>query len=222
VKTHQIRKAVGAIMATGAIAAATLGQAGPAAATTSTEGSELGTTSLAEVLTSDGNQFDHNRYDYDIVTEAVLAVLAAKPESPVGLLTDGTVPLTAFIPNDFSFKVLAKDLTGQWPHSEQAAFEAIAGAVGIDAIETVLLYHVVPGATIDSAAALAADGVALTTAQGGTFTVKVLNPSAPFVRLIDNDPSDRNPFLAPRKLDINKGNAQIAHGIWFVLRPIDL
>ena len=31
-----------------------------------------GTRSLAAVLTADGNQFDSNWYDYDIVTEAVL------------------------------------------------------------------------------------------------------------------------------------------------------
>jgi uncharacterized surface protein with fasciclin (FAS1) repeats len=214
----KLRTVFSGITAAAAVSVAVLAPASSASATSA----EPGTTSLAEVLTSDGNQFDRNKYDYDIVTEAVLAVLAAKPESPVGLLADGSVPLTAFIPNDFSFKVLAKDLTGHWPHSEQAAFEAIAAAVGIDAIETVLLYHVVPGAAIDSAAALQADGVALTTAQGGTFTVKVVNPDAPFVRLKDNDPNDVDPFLAPRKLDINKGNLQIAHGIWFVLRPIDL
>ncbi len=47
--------------------------------------------SLAAVLTADGNRFDRNWQDYDIVTEAVLAVLAAKPDSPVGLLTKGNV-----------------------------------------------------------------------------------------------------------------------------------
>ena len=81
-----------------------------------------GTTSLADVLLADGNQFDGNWYDYDIVTEAVLAVLAAKPDSPVGLLTHGDVPLTAFIPNDRAFQVLAADLTGRWYGSETKVF----------------------------------------------------------------------------------------------------
>ncbi|MBI5028327.1 MAG: fasciclin domain-containing protein, partial [Actinobacteria bacterium] len=63
-----------------------------------------GEQSLAAVLTADGNgTFDQNWYDYDIVTQAVLAVVAAKPASNVGLLTDGTVALTAFIPNDRAF-----------------------------------------------------------------------------------------------------------------------
>ena len=107
---------------------------------------DAGTRSLAAVLTADGNRFDSNWYDYDIVTEAVLAVLAAKPGSPVGLLADGTVPLTAFIPNDRAFQVLAYDLTKRWPGTEAKTFSALVDAVGVDAVEQVLLYHVVPGA----------------------------------------------------------------------------
>ena len=71
-----------------------------------------------------------NWYDYDIVTEAVLAVLAAKPDSAVGVLTDGTVPLTAFIPNDRAFQVLARDLTSSWTRSETKVFTALVDAVG--------------------------------------------------------------------------------------------
>ena len=36
--------------------------------------------SLAKVATSDKNKFDKNSGDFDVVTEAVLAVLAAKPD----------------------------------------------------------------------------------------------------------------------------------------------
>ena len=42
------------------------------------------------------------------------------------------------------------------------------------------------------------------------------------IRLVDHDRNDRNPLVDPRALDINRGNAQIAHGITFVLRPADL
>ncbi len=38
----------------------------------------------------------------------------------------------------------------------------------------------------------------------------------------DQDTNDVNPFLNPRALDLNAGNAQVAHGIVFVLRPLDL
>ena len=192
-----------------------------AAAPANAQTTALGERSLAAVLTSDGNQFDRNWYDYDIVTEAVLAVLGAKPNSPVKVLTDGTVPLTAFIPNDRAFQVLVRDLAGTTPRTEQATFQAVAG-LGIDTVETVLLYHVVPGATNTKKAAVKANGAVLTTAQGGTFRVKVYNRHVPIIELRDQDPNDVNPFLNPRALDINKGNKQIAHGIVFVLRPADL
>ncbi|WP_104105334.1 fasciclin domain-containing protein [Nocardioides sp. 616] len=183
----------------------------------------LGNRSLAEVLTSDGNQFDRNAGDYDILTEAVLAVLAAKPNSPVSVLADGDVALTAFVPNDLSFRLLAKDLTRKWQFgSESDVFNTLVNAVGVDAIEQVLLYHVVPGATIDSGTALRSDNAALTTAQGASVTVDVVFPRFKIVRLKDNDRNDIDPFLDPTALDINKGNKQIAHGIFLVLRPLDL
>jgi hypothetical protein len=206
------------------VTAAALGLAAVAVApaasahTTSTPG----TRSLAQVLTSDGNRFDRNWSDYDIVTEAVLAVLAAKPDSPVGLLTDGSVPLTAFIPNDRAFQLLAYDLTKKWPRTEEKTFTSLVSAVGVPAIEQVLLYHVVPGAAITKRAAVNANGAVLTTAQGGTIRVRVYSRYLPIVELRDKDPNDVNPFLDPRALDINAGNRQVAHGILFVLRPQDL
>ncbi|QIM21801.1 fasciclin domain-containing protein [Phycicoccus sp. HDW14] len=209
-----------------AVAASTLGlalAATPAVASAPSHSSgPTGTRSLAAVLTSDGDRFDHNWYDYDIVTEAVLAVLAAKPDSAVGVLTDGSVPLTAFIPNDRAFQVLAHDLTKRWPRSEEATFSALVDAVGVDAIEQVLLYHVVPGATITKKDALKANGATLTTAQGATIKVKVLSRWFGLVELKDQDPNDLNPVINPRAFDINKGNKQVAHGIVLVLRPLDL
>src|SRR4051794_3379630 len=64
----------------------------------------LGTRSLAAVLTQDTGGFDRNARDFDILTAAALAVLEAKPDSPVTVLTDGTVALTAFVPNDGAFQ----------------------------------------------------------------------------------------------------------------------
>jgi len=213
-----IRSFATTLAASSLLAAAALGvptaQAAPAA--------KGGERSLAEVLTSDGNRFDHRWRDYDIVTEAVLAVLAAKPDSPVGLLADGGVKLTAFIPNDWSFRVLVKELTGERYDREKRVLEALVDAAGVETIEQVLLYHVVPGAKITSSDAVQADGVALETAQGGTVTVDVLYKKLPIIQLRDKDPDAINPFLDPRALDINKGNKQIAHGILLVLRPVNL
>jgi uncharacterized surface protein with fasciclin (FAS1) repeats len=176
----------------------------------------LGTNSLAAVLLADGDTFDHNWKDYDILTQAVLAVLKAKPNSPVKVLTDGNVALTAFIPDDAAFQRLVRDISGKWLGSEQDVFTAVAG-LGIDTVETVLLYHVVPGATITAREALKADGVSLTTAQGGKITVRV---GWHGIRLADADLNSRDPKVIAT--DINIGNKQIAHGINRVLRPVDL
>jgi uncharacterized surface protein with fasciclin (FAS1) repeats len=137
----------------------------------------------------------------------------------VAVLADGSTPLTAFLPNDQAFRFLVKDLTGRWVRSEKAVFEAVAG-LGIDTVETVLLYHVVPGATITKAQARRSGGASLTTAQGGTIRVRVPFRSVPLVILKDADRNDADPFVI--RFDINKGNPQIANGITLVLRPADL
>ena len=208
----------GGLAAPAAVAAPTAAKA----STTSTT-KALGDRSLASVLLADGNKFDRNWYDYDILTEAVLAVLKAKPNSPVGLLTQGDVALTAFLPNDRAFQVLTADLTHKWYGSEKQVFNALVKAVGVDAIEQVLLYHVIPGATITAKDALKANGATLNTAlPGATIKVKVLSKYFKLIELKDNDPNDINPIINPRAFDINKGNKQIGHGIIFVLRPADL
>ncbi len=219
-------KLTGLVAATGLLAGAAVTAPTVGASEAEAPPAAEAPTSLAQVLLSDGDTFDRNPYDFDILTEAVLAVLEAKPDSPVGLLTDGNVELTAFIPNDRAFWALVGDLTGRYygffSVNEQKVFNAVA-SLGIDTIETVLLYHVVPGAPIDSdTAANVPFNTALTTAQGGVIKVKPLVPAWKWVVLGDQDPNDWDPFLVPSKLDINKGNPQIAHGIAFVLRPADL
>ena len=211
----RLRRTTAALAASAALAAGAV-VAAPAASATAPA---LGTNSLASVLLADGDTFDGNWNDYDIVTQAALAVLAAKPSSPVGVLTDGNVALTAFIPRDQAFRLFVYSTTGKWTKSEEEAFNAVA-AFGIDTVETVLLYHVVPGATIDRATALKADGAALTTAQGGAVTVDIV-PNRKIV-LRDADPDNTDPRVRWDAYDINKGNKQIAHGIDRVLRPIDL
>ncbi|HEX8631660.1 MAG TPA: hypothetical protein VF755_26170 [Catenuloplanes sp.] len=96
----------------------------------------LGTTSLATVLTTDMSGFDRNARDFDVLTAAVQAVLKAKPNSPVKVLTDGKVALTTFAPTDAAFRQLAKEVTGQRGlPGERAAFTTVAG-LGIDTVET--------------------------------------------------------------------------------------
>jgi uncharacterized surface protein with fasciclin (FAS1) repeats len=201
-------------MAAGATISVIAAGAAPAASAST---AAPGTKPLAAVLLADRNGFDHNPYDYDIVTAAALAVLKAKPSSAVGVLTDGSVALTAFLPNDRAFKLLVHQLTGRWVAAEKDVFAAVAG-LGIDTVEQVLLYHVVVGATITSAAAVKANGAVLTTAKGGTLTVHVYHwRSGPSVRIFDTTPGNWDPRVV--RYDINAGNLQIAHGINRVLLP---
>lgn len=193
------------------------------AATSSAAPSDLGTKSLVEVLQSDGNTFDHDWNDYDILTQAVVAVLKAKPGSPVKVLADGNTPVTAFLPTDQAFRDLATSLTGTTYNQERAVFNALVSAAGVDTIENVLLYHVVPGATVTSADVLAKRTTTVNTALPEA-TVAIATISAPYgiVRLRDLDTNSRDAYLIASQLDINKGNKQIAHGITAVMRPIDL
>ena len=177
-----------------------------------------GTNSLAAVLTAKSS-YDTDKSNYDILTAAVLAVLQAKPASSVKVLTDGNTALTAFIPNDGAFIDLVTALTGTAPASEQAAFTAVTG-LGIDTVESVLLYHVVPGAAIASEAALKANGATLTTAlTGKTIAVSVKGTT---ITLGDYDKLANDPIVVLEKVDINKGNKQLAHGINGVLLPVAL
>ena len=210
--TMRIGSRIAATAVAAALAATALAPAGAQAHSTT------GTRSLAAVLTADTSGFDRNGRDFDVLTAAVLAVLEAKPDSPVKVLADGSVALTAFIPTDAAFQQLAREAAGQRKlPSEEAAFTTVAG-LGIDTVEAVLLYHVVPGATITRKAALRSDNARLTTAAGSTIKVDVRWWHK--VYLIDADTNDRNPRVV--KFDINKGNKQIAHAIDRVLRPVDL
>ena len=193
----------------------------PATMTTAQAQVAPGETSLAEVLTSDGNKFDRNAKDFDIVTEAALAVIGAKPDTPVALLADGSARLTAFAPTDQAFRLLAKDLTGKTIKSEKKVFSALVEAAGVDTIETVLLYHVVPGKTLTSPKVLKANGAKLETAAGKSVKVKIRkNPLS--ITLKDRDRDDRDARVVLKAIDVNKGNKQVAHGIDRVLRPINL
>jgi len=176
--------------------------------------SAAGTTSMAAVLTADGNQFDNNSKDFDVLTEAVLAVLANNPNSDVKVLTEGTVALTVFAPTDEAFRALVKDLTGKNVRSEKKIFAAVAG-LGLPTVEAVLLYHVVAGSTITSKQALKADGATLSMASGGKVSVDVTNKK---ITLTDANDSLKDPMVIA--VDINKGNAQIAHAIDRVLIPL--
>jgi uncharacterized surface protein with fasciclin (FAS1) repeats len=190
----------------------------PVALSATTASAATGTKSLASVLLKDtkpnGNpSFDNNGKDFDILTAAILGVLDAKPSSSVGVLTDGTVKLTAFLPTDKAFERTGADLGLSAKNEEKLAGKYVK-TLGVDGLEQVLLYHVVPGAKINAATAAKSDGAALTTAQGQKITVNVTKDG---IFLKDRNSKVDNPKVIIT--DINKGNRQIAHGISRVLLP---
>jgi uncharacterized surface protein with fasciclin (FAS1) repeats len=208
---------VSALLATSALALGAITAAAPAA-----NAKAVGEDSLATLLTSDGDQFDKNAKDFDILTEAAFAVVAAKPGSPVALVADGTKRATVFAPTDQAFRVLVKDLTGQTIRSEKKIFDKLVELAGVDTIETVLLYHVIPGKTLTSPKVLKADGAKVMTAAGKTVKVDVRMKPSLKITLKDKDKGAQDPKVILSALDLNKGNKQVAHGIDRVLRPITL
>lgn len=171
--------------------------------------------SLADVLGADTSGPESTRdadgSDFDLLSVAVARVLAARPDSPVGVLADPTQALTAFLPDDDAFvAALAAASTGRVPN-EKVAAGRLRTAFTAAQLEQVLLDHVVVGSTLTSEQVLAADGVELTTAGGSTLTVQVDGDQ---VRLLDADGEVAATVTA---VDVNLGQAQVAHVIDQVL-----
>jgi fasciclin domain-containing protein len=208
-----------ATLAAGALVVTGVGLTAPAGASAPHE--RAGQRSLAKVLAKDGTELDRNWQDFDILEAAVVAVVTAKPTSPVALLTDGSVRLTALLPTDQAFRDLVGDLTGKRPGTEKKVVGKLLALAGVDTIETVLLYHVVAGQTLASPKVVAAakKGTRLTTAQGGK--VRVTNRKGN-ITLVDRDRDLADPVVILNGVDINRGNKQIGHAIDRVLLPIDL
>jgi uncharacterized surface protein with fasciclin (FAS1) repeats len=208
----RMKKFVAAIAA-GGLAVGTVALSAPAQA------DDHKAMSLAEVLNVGNAELDHQHSDFDILAKAAETVLAAKPESPVALLADGDTTLTVFAPTDRAFMKLASALAGKKIDKEGDAFDAVAG-LGVDTVETVLLYHVIPGEKIAAKDALKADGAVLPTALEGKNT-KVKVSMKPTIMLRDYAPEFKNAKVILEMTDINKkkGNKQIAHGVDAVMLP---
>jgi len=190
----------------------------PALIGASSASAKPGSEPLAGVLLADttkkGNpSFDDKGKDFDILTAAVLAVLDAKPNSAVSILTDGNARLTAFLPTDGGFERTGKAL-GITAHSEERLATKYVKTLGVDGLESVLLYHVVAGVKINAAAAADSDGAQLETALGQNIRVNVTHDGI-FIK--DKATDVANPKVII--VDINKGNKQIGHGINRVLLP---
>ena len=175
----------------------------------------LSTMPLTEVLNLSRAGFDDDIGDYDIFTYLFMEVWGAKPLSAVGVISDGYVPLTAFIQTDRAFRKLTTAITGKVLKNESVIANTVM-SLGVKAVEQVLLYHVVLGAPIESPTALQANGAVLTSANDQTFKVNV---SWTVITLVDKDKTRKNAVVLLGKVDINSGHTQVAHGINQVMLP---
>ena len=170
---------------------------------------------LTEVLNLKSASFDNNFNDFDVFTSIWMDVWGQLPESPVQAIANGNTALTAFVPTDRAFRKLVTYLTGKTIKSEAAVADAVM-SLGAKTVEKVILYHVVVGNPILSPAALQANGAKLNAASGETFGVRV---SGTTITLVDKAKKHTNAVVLLSKVDINKGNRQVAHGINQVLLP---
>jgi len=167
---------------------------------------------LAEILLSDGDDFDTNQNDFDIVTQAILACSDALTAGA----SDPAAELTVFLPTDKAFRILVDDVYGVSISDEMELFAAIAAALGCTTIESVLKYHVVGQALFSGDVVAAGDGFDVPTLlMAATFTTDFKGKGQ--IRLVDNEPALRDPIL--RAFDIEASNG-VAHVIDRVLLPI--
>ncbi|WP_232331532.1 fasciclin domain-containing protein [Agromyces laixinhei] len=155
------------------------------------------------VAASGGGTPDDNRYDYDLLVQAVVAT---------GLdatLADTSTEFTVFAPNDRAFMRLVEDLTGTAPASESEALTTITGAFSAEQITNVLLYHVVAGEALGLVDIILSDS--LTMANGG-----VVEPR--WFKIRDENQSFKDPRLVFTAIEIDASNGVI-HTIDRVLVP---
>ena len=166
---------------------------------------------IAGLVAASGGEFDHNRGDFDILLNAVIAA------DLVGALDAEGADLTVLAPNDRAFLRLARDL-GYEGFTEAGAFDAIVTALTaigdgnpIPVLTDVLLYHVSPGAKTREEIVF---GDPIETLLEGSWVFKRKR------YLIDGEPDLRNPWLTqPADLEATNG---IIQTISRVLIPVDL
>ena len=175
----------------------------------------LGIESITKKIDISDFKFDSDLSDYDIFKNLLLDVLASKPKSAAWALADGNVALTAFIPTDRAFRKLVKSLTGKYLAKEVNIYNTLL-SLGTTKLEQVLLYHVVIGAPLASGEVLTKNGEFLTTAQGATIRVALVDT---VLRIRDKDTKRENPEVILTRVDQNLGNRQLFHPINGVLLP---
>jgi uncharacterized surface protein with fasciclin (FAS1) repeats len=136
---------------------------------------------------------------------------------------------TLFAPNDRAFEVLANKLGLLGKNyrfgatvDEKRVITALVGALGVDKIRQVLLYHVLAGARVTGKQVLSGPFYQrLTMANGQKLSVTVLSRSSAFPVIIlgDKDGQWLNDYVVKSKIDVVKTHNAVVHGISDVLLP---
>jgi len=143
--------------------------------------------------------------------EALTGALAAT--GLLSLFEDPNNDFTVFAPTDDAFRALAEELGIDTTGVADAELPtALVGALGIDLVRNVLLYHVQAGG--QSLAELQESGLITTALEGGNLVV-VGNT------VVDADPDRPNPNFVSGLTDIEARNGEI-QVIDSVLLPIDV
>jgi uncharacterized surface protein with fasciclin (FAS1) repeats len=164
---------------------------------------------LTQILAPYAKSFNQNHNDFNIVAHALVLF----PDLVKAANSPGS--FTVFLPTDFAFRQLVRDLTGKTVFAEADVFKAVA-SLGADTVKAVLTYHIIAGSSIDYATGLKANGASLTTLNGATIKVHIR--SGWKIYLEDKATKLRDPKVIVADIKASNG---IAHVIDRVLLPIN-
>ncbi|MDX1696665.1 MAG: fasciclin domain-containing protein [Thiohalobacterales bacterium] len=169
---------------------------------------------ITDIVAKSGGEFDRNRYDYDILLNAVLTAELD------GALADPEARLTVFAPNDMGFIRLARDLgyqgydeAGTWAFLVEV-LTGLGNGNPIPVLRDILLYHVVPEK-------VGVFGFVLAAIRDQDIPTLLGTTLDPFLfGLVDQEPDLRNPRLF-FPINVRASNG-IIHTLDGVLIPVDL
>ena len=166
-------------------------------------------TTIAGLLAPFATTFDRDNNNFNIAAHLVLQY----PQLVKAAASPGT--LTVFLPADYAFRRLVREVTGKVVVNEAKLLAAVTRLPGLK-FEDLIRYHVVKGARLTYAMARKANGTSVPTALGSAF--KVLAPKGSTrVTLDDLAPKRRNPRVVRADWQATNG---VMHVIDAVLLPV--